>query len=323
MSKNNIITIAQRVQQSKLAKSSFKELQHIASKMSTDVSELWSNVPSLKADDFIDISNLRIDTNIQRDPFRGGRIKGLEKTMKTWDSRQFGRIKIAKKTGLGKDVYTVIDGQGRCIIAMARGLTQVPFEEVIVTDAEAEAGLFVTQADNTSTLTGWEKHKANLQRPNSSLYNQAKDIERVMDGIPDAHWQAQIVQTVGVDLSACHSAIKHGIIREAELTNSKANAGERKVRNVIGVINAIIDSFKVNGQQLVMRADVIYPCLEFVLSYKRDGVGRLRTKLDHWHASRVSNGHSVTLDDFANAIDLGRQKNAKDKRSCYKRIKSL
>ena len=99
MSKNNIITIAQRVQQSPLAKSAFKELRHIASKMNTDVSELWSNVPSLKADDFIDISNLRIDTNIQRDPFRGGRVKGLEKTLKNWDSRQFGRIKIAKKTG--------------------------------------------------------------------------------------------------------------------------------------------------------------------------------------------------------------------------------
>lgn len=320
---DNIITIQQRTNESELARKSFKELQHIASKIVSTNQDLWINVPSLKEDDFIDISSLRLDTEIQRDPFSKGRIKTLEKTLKDWDSRQFGRITIAKKTRLGKDVYTVIDGQGRCILALARGLTKVPFEEVIVTDAEAEAGLFVKQSDNTSALTGWEKHQANTQRPKSTRFNQSRDVERVLSGIPDSHWQPQIVQHVGVDLSGCYSAIVHAIIRETDLTNSKAKAGERSVDNVVGTINAIVDTFKPIKGKLTMRADVLYPCLEFALNYKRDGVGRLHSKLTEWKDYRLENGHSATLDDFANAIDLGRQKNAKDKRSCYKRIKSL
>jgi len=318
----SIITIKQRTNQSAIAKKFFKEMTELASKISIKPEEeLWGNVLSLKPSDFIELDNLRIDTTIQRDPFSKPRVKMLKKTMKNFDARQFGRIIIVKKQQLGKDVYTVVEGQGRVLVAHAMGLTQVPYEEVHVDSLEDEATLFARQSDLTNNLTNWEKHRAILGMPTSRLHKQALDINEFINGLDSVEYEPQKLDDASVDVSGCYAAIKAMILRENQ-DNDKP-AGERSIEKSTGVFQCLVDIFGNDDQTLVMRADVLYPCMEYVLSYQRNGLSRLEEKISDWRTARLENGHSATLEDFAIAIDLPRQKNANDKKQCYKNIKRL
>lgn len=318
----SIITIKQRTTQSGIARKCFKELTELASKITIEPEEeLWKKVPSLKPENFIDLDNLRINTGIQRDPFSSARLKILKKAMKEFDARQFGRVIVAKKQHLGKDVYTVVEGQGRVLLALAMGLTRVPYEEVLVKSSEDEATLFVKQSDLTHTVTKWDKHHAILECPNNHLHKQALDIDAFINSLHSAEYEPQKLDGADVDVSGCYAAIKAMILRENR-DNDKA-AGERDIEKSTGVFQCLVDIFGNDDETLAMRADVLYPCMEYVLSYQRNGLSRLEEKISDWRSTRLENGYSATLDDFAIAIDLPRQKNANDKIQCYKNIKRL
>lgn len=319
-----ILTLKERTQQSKLAQDSFKQMKLWAVKCGTSEDTAWDLVLSLKGGDFIGLDQLIIDDLVQRDPWEKGRMSNYKDQLKRFDARQFGRIVITEKPELcnGKKVYSVIEGQGRCLVLMAMGFTKVPFEEVVVENLEKEADLFVNQDQAKSKVKGWQKWKSNLQRPNCRQYTQCQDILRLLNSIQGAEWEPMKIEGSEVDVSQCYASFKDAIIRENK--DNSLPSGKRKVMTTTSVLNLLIELFKEQSKTLVLRSDIIYPCVEFALSaYKRHPLKKLRKQLVDWQDKQIERGLGISLEDLAIAINLPRQKNMADKRGCFTEIKSL
>ena len=318
---HKILTLAQRANQSLTAKQRYGELVKTASKITRSLDTIWANTPTFTPSTMVPLANLRINPTAQRDPWSSGRVKKMNSAIKSFDCRQFDRVKVARRPDLGTDVFTIVDGQGSCLIAMAMGLREVPFEEVIIDSPAEEARIFIEQNKLTDTINRWEKHSPMLSDPTQRSHTQAIDIQKVLDGVDGAEYSPQMLPTARIDVSRCWASIKDMIVTENKET--ALPAGSRSVATSIELLELSYKIFSTKGETLTMRSDILYPMMEFVQSYKKGGVKRLEKKLTDWKVGRIKNGYGVTQEDFAFQIDLPRQKNTSDKKGCSKNIRTL
>lgn len=305
-----IHTIHSRFQFTKTSRNALKELQKQAQKGGHWD---WSLRPTLKDDDYIEIDQLFIDDEIQRDPFDSARLTKLKKMIASPDTRRFKRVQVVRREYLGDKRLMLVDGQGRVLAAYVCGQTRVPYDVIVFNSKQDEAQYFLSQGKDMHSITGWERHSVILNIPEARLHTQSVDVENVINATKIDYKPQQIKN---YDCSKAFSGIKDSIVN-----SDKASAGKRKGLVTIGIINLMKKHATKVGGVLTFRSDLFYPFTEFCMSYKsplRTGLKKLEERII---SLKNKNGGSLTLDDMAHGMSLGIAKNQNDKRACASKIK--
>jgi len=143
---------------------------------------------------WVDISSIHIEKTCQRE-IGDLRKKKISAIASNFDAKRFKRPILVLDPDSGK--YVCVDGQGRIIAAHMNGNSQVPCEIHTPSGEDFEdycREIFVSQHDNEDSVKGWDRHKVTITMDESyistagkgikSLYNNAKDLQRVLDYDP-------------------------------------------------------------------------------------------------------------------------------------------
>ena len=306
-----IHTIQNRFQYTKTSKKAFKELQKQANKGGHWD---WSLRASLKDSDYIEIDQLNLDDEIQRDCFAPERVKKLKKIVATPDTRRFKRIQVARRAYQDDNRLMIVDGQGRVLAAFVCGQPRVPYDEIVFNSKQEEAKYFLAQGKDVHTITGWEKHAVILNTPDAKLHTQSVDVEKVIRAA-GLEYRPQFIEKY--DCSKAFTGIKDSIV-----SSDNASAGNRKAPLTVGIIKLMKKYANKSSGVLTLRSDLFYPFTEFCMGYKnptKTGLQKLEKKII---SLKNTNGGSLTLNDMANGMSLGVAKNQPDKRKCAQNIKN-
>jgi len=304
-----ILTIKQRLQATTVAKEAYKTLKGQA-KNSKRFD--WSRVPTLTSESFMDLNNLYIDDSTQRDPFSSGRTKKIGNIVKDPDARKFGRVAVTQRDGK----FIVVEGQGRCIAAVALNEEKVPVDIHLYHDKIEEATSFLNQSNNTARLEKWEKHHVQLCfPPNSKEARCAKDIQTVLDKT-GFEYRPQYIGNF--DCTDAYAGIRDSITREAKHKSSKQGLGARTSPITIAIIE-LMKKYS-GGTKCFLRGDLFYPFSAYVCKFTElsKGLERLEEQIEKFKKSRKG---SIDIDALRIGMHLGAAKNAKDKIACVKYIK--
>tara|TARA_B100001093_G_scaffold488723_1_gene526194 strand:+ start:645 stop:1553 length:909 start_codon:yes stop_codon:yes gene_type:complete len=274
----------------------------------------WSLRANLTDKDFIEIDQLYLDEDTQRDFCTPSRVTKLMKIVANPDTRRIKRITVARRAYANDNRHFIIDGMGRTLAAHVSGQTRIPYDEVVFNSIQDEVKYFLEQGKDTHAITGWEKHAVVLSTPDAKTHTRSLDIERVVSQAKIAY-KAQKIRNY--DCSKAFSGIRDSIV-----DSDKASAGSRKGLLTIGIIDIMKKhADKDSNGMLIFRSDLFYPFTNFCLGYSkplRSGLKKLEERII---SLKKTNGGTLTLDDMAQGMSLGVAKNMNDKKKCSKRIK--
>jgi len=257
-----ILTIQQRFNNSKLGKQTLKDLQDIKQKQQHPPID-WKTTRNLDSKDLMPLANIMIDDEGQRPPFENARVNKLKRMAKDPCPYLFKRVILSERED---GTLVVVEGQGRCLVAYALGMTQVPYDLYIFDSLQDEKDFFKQQNANVHSISGWNKHWITLNNVTDKHHGQANDMEKIVNAC-NLYYDPS--SPIGTDATSCFTGIKDCMLK-FEPTSKKyhwlpiAKAGHRNCDVTIGIINLMIKYG--NGEKL--KGDLFYPFAEFVWQSK-------------------------------------------------------
>lgn len=137
--------------------------------------------------DFIKVDKLFFMQTAQRSFLKKSRLNKIKKIAENLDPYLFDRVKLARVPGIPEPI--VFDLLGRSTAAILAGCEYVPKEDMMFESLDEVRNVFLTQHDNETRLTGWDRHqvameyddKGNAPRMIKNILATAKDIQHVIE----------------------------------------------------------------------------------------------------------------------------------------------
>ena len=253
-----VITLKQRFNNSLVGKQTLQQIKNIQKKHNSSFD--WSGRQQLNHTDMVSLKNVLIDEKTQRPPFEKARVRKLISIAKKPCPFHFKRIILSQRED---GDLVCVEGQGRCLVAYAMGVLQVPCEIYQFPSIAEEVAFFTKQSQNVHSVTGWNKHHVVLNNTLDAKYNQAYDLEKVVTNCGLFYDPSQ---PNGVDATSSYHGIRDSMLR-FEPTSKKASgiptskAGQRTCEVTIGITKLMI---KYGGNKK-LKGNLFYPFSEFVL----------------------------------------------------------